>query len=397
MKNSGPANDAFIPYGKQTINPSDEEAIIECIRSSFLTQGPKIPEFENKLTAITGALHAASFSNATSALHASCVAMGLGTGDQLWTSPISFVASANCGLYCGAEVNFVDIDPATGLISLPALEAKLAQAEQQGRLPKIVVPVHLAGTSCPMAELAALAGHYGFQLLEDASHAVGGEYQSKPVGCSEHSAITVFSFHPVKIVTTGEGGAALTNDPLLADRLQRLRSHGIAREAFEFESPGPWYYEQQELGFNYRLTDLQAALGLSQLERLAAFVDRRRALVARYRTAMADWPVDLLEEPTDCRSAYHLAVLRCPGASPAQHRALFEGMRARRIGVQLHYWPIHLQPHYQRLGFRVGDYPCAETYAHTCFSLPLFPSLSDAEQERVLDALAECLREQGWL
>lgn len=388
---------AWIPYGRQAISEADEQAVLACLRSDFLTQGPAVPAFEQGLLAATGAGHAVAFNSATSALHAACLALGLGAGDRLWTSPISFVASANCGLYCGAEVDFVDIDPATGLISLPALEAKLAQAEQQGRLPKVLVPVHLAGTSCPMAELAALARRYGFQLLEDASHAVGGAYQGRPVGCGEHSAITVFSFHPVKIVTTGEGGAALTNDPLLADRLQRLRSHGIEREAFEFESPGPWYYEQQELGFNYRLTDLQAALGLSQLERLAEFVDRRRALVARYRTAVADWPVDLLEEPADCRSAYHLAVLRCPGVSPAQHRALFEGMRARRIGVQLHYWPIHLQPHYQRLGFQVGDYPCAESYARTCFSLPLFPSLSDAEQERVLDALAECLREQGWL
>ena len=387
----------ILPYGRQSISEADEQSVLACLRSDFLTQGPAVPAFEQGLVAATNAGHAVAFNSATSALHASCLALGLGVGDRLWTSPISFVASANCGLYCGAEIDFVDIEPATGLISLPALEAKLAEAEQQGRLPKVLVPVHLAGTSCPMADLAKLARRYCIQLLEDASHAVGGAYQGRPVGCGEYSAITVFSFHPVKIVTTGEGGAALTNDSFLADRLQRLRSHGIAREAFEFESPGPWYYEQQELGFNYRLTDLQAALGLSQLERLEAFVDRRRALVDRYRTAVSDWPVDLLEEPSDCRSAYHLAVLRCPGASSAQHRKLFEGMRARGIGVQLHYWPIHLQPYYQRLGFRVGDYPSAETYARTCFSLPLFPSLSQSEQGRVLDALADCLREQGLL
>ena len=387
----------WIPYGRQAISEADEQAVLACLRSDFLTQGPAVPAFEEGLVAATGAGHAVSFNSATSALHAACLALGLGAGDRIWTSPISFVASANCGLYCGAEVDFVDIDPSTGLISLEALEAKLTKAQKQGCLPKVLVPVHLAGTSCPMAELAALARSYGFKLLEDASHAVGGVYQGRPVGSGEHSSITVFSFHPVKIVTTGEGGAALTNDPILAERLQRLRSHGIAREAFEYETPGPWYYEQQELGFNYRLTDLQAALGLSQLERLEEFVDCRRALMDRYRTAVEHWPVEFLEEPADCRSAYHLAVLRCPAATPAQHRAIFEGMRARRIGVQLHYWPIHLQPHYQRLGFRAGDYPCAERYACTSFSLPLFPSLCDAEQERVLSALAECLREQRCL
>jgi UDP-4-amino-4,6-dideoxy-N-acetyl-beta-L-altrosamine transaminase len=391
------SDSAWIPYGRQTISEADEQAVLACLRSDFLTQGPAVPAFEHGLVAATGAGHAVAFNSATSALHAACLALGLGPGDRLWTSPISFVASANCALYCGAEVDFVDIDPATGLISLSALDARLQEAERSGLLPKVLVPVHLAGTSCPMAELAQLARRYGFQLLEDASHAVGGAYQGQPVGCGLHSAITVFSFHPVKIVTTGEGGAALTNDPALAERLQRLRSHGIAREAFELPSPGPWYYEQQELGFNYRLTDLQAALGLSQLQRLGAFVDRRHALMARYRAAVADWPVVFLDQPTDCRSAYHLAVLRLPGISPAQHRALFEGMRARRIGAQLHYWPIHLQPHYRRLGFQAGAFPLAETYATTCFSLPLYPDLTELEQDHVLQALNACLREQGLL
>ena len=388
---------AWVPYGRQSISEADEQAVLACLRSDFLTQGPVVPAFEQGLVAATGAGHAVAFNSATSALHAACLALGLGPGDRLWTSPISFVASANCGLYCGAEVDFVDIDPATGLLSLPALQARLDEAERGGRLPKVLVPVHLAGTSCPMAELAQLARRYGFQLLEDASHAVGGAYRGQPVGCGLHSAITVFSFHPVKIVTTGEGGAALTNDPALAERLQRLRSHGIVRDGFEQPSPGPWYYEQQELGFNYRLTDLQAALGLSQLQRLTEFVDRRQALMARYRASLADGPGVFLEEPADCRSAYHLAVLRCPNTSPAQHRALFEAMRARRIGVQLHYWPIHLQPHYRRLGFAAGAFPNAETYARTCFSLPLFPALTEAEQDRVLQALGECLREQGLL
>ena len=391
------ADQAWIPYGRQAISEADEQAVLACLRSDFLTQGPAVPTFEQGLVAATGAGHAVAFNSATSALHAACLALGLGPGDRLWTSPISFVASANCALYCGAEVDFVDIDPATGLISLPALEARLQEAERSGQLPKVLVPVHLAGTSCPMADLAKLARRYGFQLLEDASHAVGGSYQGKPVGCGLHSAITVFSFHPVKIVTTGEGGAALTNDPALAERLQRLRSHGIVRDGFELPSPGPWYYEQQELGFNYRLTDLQAALGLSQLQRLNAFVDRRQALMARYRAAVADGPAVFLEEPEDCRSAYHLAVVSVPGVSAAQHLAVFEGMRARRIGVQLHYWPIHLQPHYRRLGFEPGAYPNAEAYAHSSFSLPLFPDLTEQQQRRVLEALLACLQEQDLL
>ena len=388
---------AWIPYGRQAISEADEQAVLACLRSDYLTQGPAVPAFEQGLIEATGAGHAVAFNSATSALHAACIALGLGPGDRLWTSPISFVASANCALYCGADVDFVDIDPATGLISLDALQARLQEAEYAGCLPKVLVPVHLAGTSCPMAELAKMAQRYGFQILEDASHAVGGAYKGKSVGCGLHSAITIFSFHPVKIVTTGEGGAALTNDSVLAERLQRLRSHGIVRDRFRFPSPGPWYYEQQELGFNYRLTDLQAALGLSQLQRLSQFVDRRRDLMARYRDAITDWPVVFLDEPADCRSSYHLAVLRMPGISPAHHLALFEGMRACRIGVQLHYWPIHLQPHYRSLGFEAGTFPLAETYATSCFSLPLYPDLTESDQDRVLQALNQCLREQNLL
>ena len=387
----------LVPYGRQLISVADEHAVLACLRSDFLTQGPAVSAFERGLCQVSGAGHAVAFNSATSALHAACLALGLGVGDRLWTSPISFVASANCALYCGAEVDFVDIDRSTGLLSMPALVAKLEEAERRGTLPKVVVPVHLAGTSCPMVDLASLARRYGFALLEDASHAVGGYYQRRPVGCGAYSAITVFSFHPVKIVTTGEGGAALTNDPALAARLKRLCSHGIERESFELDSPGPWYYEQQELGFNYRLTDLQASLGLSQLQSLEAFVDRRHTLMARYRKAMADWPVAFLEVPEDCRSSYHLAVLRLPNATPVQHRSVFEALRARRIGVQLHYWPIHLQPYYRRLGFQHGAYPEAEAYATSCLSLPLFPALAEAEQDRVLRALGESLQEQRLL
>ena len=256
---------SWLPYGRQTITPADEQAMLDCLRGDFLTQGPAVPAFEAALADACQAPDAVAFNSATSALHAACLALDLGPGDRLWTSPISFVASANCGLYCGAHVEFVDIDPATALISLPSLEQRLQQAELDGTLPKVLVPVHLVGTSCPMAQLTALADRYGFRILEDASHAVGASYEGSPVGSGHYSAITDFSFHPVKIITTGEGGAALSRDPQLVERLRRLRSHGISRDSFEQISPGPWYYEQQELGFNYRLTDLQASLGLSQL------------------------------------------------------------------------------------------------------------------------------------
>ena len=386
---------AWLPYGRQTVTAADEQAVLDCLKGDFLTQGPAVVAFEAALAGACQSSHAVAFNSATSALHAACLALGLGPGDRLWTSPISFVASANCGLYCGARVEFVDIDPATGLMSLPLLEQRLKEAEVNGTLPKVLVPVHLVGTSCPMAEMAVMADRYGFRILEDASHAVGASYSGAPVGSGHHSAITVFSFHPVKIITTGEGGAALSRDPELVERLQRLRSHGISRDAFEQTSPGPWYYEQQELGFNYRLTDLQASLGLSQLQRLTEIVDRRQELMARYRRLVHGWSLRFLDEPANCRSSYHLAVVTIPDASPEQHRALFEGMRAAQIGVQLHYWPIPLQPHYRRLGFKPGDFPWAERYANTSFSLPLFPAMTAADQDRVLSSLEGLLKQQG--
>ena len=386
---------SWLPYGRQTITQADEQAVLDCLRGDFLTQGPAVLAFEAALADVCKSLHAVAFNSATSALHAACLALGLGPGDRLWTSPISFVASANCGLYCGAIVDFVDIDPSTALISIPLLQQRLQEAEINGTLPKVLVPVHLVGTSCPMAELGQLADRYGFRILEDASHAVGASYSDLPVGSCHHSDITVFSFHPVKIITTGEGGAALSSDTELLERLRRLRSHGISREAFEQISPGPWYYEQQELGFNYRITDIQASLGLSQLQRLSEIVDRRQALMVRYRQLVQGWPLHFLEEPANCRSSYHLAVVTIPDASPQQHRALFEGMRAGQIGVQLHYWPIPLQPHYRRLGFKPGDFPSAERYANTSFSLPLFPSMTEADQDRVLLCLQDLLQHQG--
>ena len=383
-----------IPYGRQTISEADIAAVVQVLRSPWLTQGPAVPAFEQALAAVVGARHVVAVNSATSALHLACLALGLSPGYRLWTSPITFVASANCGRYCGAAVDFVDIDPATGLLCLEALERKLQQAAATGTLPKLIVPVHLAGTSCPMQDLEALVRPYCIRIVEDASHAVGASYQGAPVGACIHSDIAVFSFHPVKIITTAEGGAATTNDPQLADQMALLRSHGITKdlERFELEPAGPWSYEQQQLGFNYRLTDLQAALGLSQLQRLAEIVEERNRLRQRYAVLLEGLPAQLLEIPAACHSSLHLAVILLQGDHAGRHRAVFEGLRQAGIGVQLHYTPVHLQPDYRRLGFREGDFPQAEAYARSAISLPLFPGLTAEEQERVVAALAELLR-----
>jgi UDP-4-amino-4,6-dideoxy-N-acetyl-beta-L-altrosamine transaminase len=380
----------FLPYGRQTITEADIAAVVEVLRSPSLTQGPTVPAFEQAVAAKLGAHHGVAVNSATSALHIACLALDLGPGDWLWTSPITFVASANCGRYCGATVDFVDIEPTTGLMSVAALEAKLEQAERDGTLPKVVVPVHLAGSSCNMAAIGALAERYGFALLEDASHAIGGRYRSEPVGNCRHSDITVFSFHPVKIITTGEGGLASTNDPLLAQRMAELRSHGIVRDAERFEHPaaGPWVYEQQHLGFNYRITDIQAALGLSQLQRLDGIVAERNLQLQRYRELLADLPVRMLEVPEDVLSSVHLAVIRLQQATAEQHRQVFEGLREAGIGVQLHYIPVHLQPYYRHMGFKEGQFPEAETYASSAISIPLYPGLEAQDQRRVVNTLS---------
>ena len=384
----------FLPYGRQTVTEADIAAVVEVLRSPFLTQGPAVSAFEQAVAAKVGARHGVAVNSATSALHIACLALGLGPGDRLWTSPITFVASANCGRYCGATVDFVDIEPATGLISVAELQTKLEQAELDGTLPKVVVPVHLAGSSCDMAAIGALAERYGFAVLEDASHAIGGRYLGEPVGNCRYSAITVFSFHPVKIITTGEGGLATTNDPVLAQRMAELRSHGIVREAERFEqrAAGPWVYEQQQLGFNYRITDIQAALGLSQLQRLDEIVAERNRQLQRYRELLADLPVQLLEVPEDVQSSVHLAVIRLQQATADHHRQVFEGLRVARIGVQLHYSPVHLQPYYRALGFAEGQFPAAEAYASSAISLPLFPGLSAIDQQRGASALTEQLK-----
>ena len=387
------SNNPFIPYGRQTITDSDIQAVVEVLKSPFLTQGPAVPAFEVAVAKKVGASYGVAVNSATSALHVACLALGLGPGDHLWTSPITFVASANCGLYCGASVDFVDIDPSTGLMDIEALSSKLKQAEIQGTLPKVLVPVHLAGTSCNMQAIASLADRYGFAVLEDASHAIGGSYQDHFVGSCIYSSICIFSFHPVKIITTGEGGMATTNDPVLAQRLADLRSHGIIKDQgrFDFPAAGPWSYEQQYLGFNYRMNDLQAALGLSQLERLDLIVNERNQLFERYTEILDELPVSLLGIPNDVRSSIHLAVISLKNASAAEHRRVFASLRESNIGVQVHYSPVHLQPYYRKLGFEVGNYPQAEKYAKTSMSLPLYPGLQESDQKRIKQSLNQAL------
>lgn len=377
----------MIPYGRQNISQADINAVIDVLKSDFLTQGPAVPRFEEALAQTTGGKHAVAVANATAALHISCLALDLGPDDFLWTSPITFVASANCGRYCGATVDFVDIDPDTFNICPDALEEKLKLAETAGTLPKIVVAVHMCGQSPNMRRINALAAIYEFKVIEDASHAIGATYLGAPVGSCTYSDITVFSFHPVKIITTGEGGAILTNDPVIAARLERLRSHGITRDPSLMigESEGPWYYQQLELGYNYRITDIQAALGLSQLDRLVDFVECRHAIADRYDALLKELPVDLPGRFTEANSSWHLYVLRLQRA--ADHLSVFKSLRSDGIGVNLHYIPAHLQPYYQQLGFRLGEYPVSEDYYSRAISLPIYPDLDEASQLQVVAAL----------
>ena len=380
----------MIPYGRQQITQADIDAVVTVLHSDFLTQGPMVPRFEQAVAACCGASHAVAVNSATSALHLACLTLGVGAGDRLWTSPNSFVASANCARYCGAAVDFVDIDPRTYNMSAEALSEKLEVAKQKGCLPKVVVPVHFAGQPCDMEKIRALADQYDFSIIEDAAHAIGAIYKGAPVGDCHYSDITVFSFHPVKILTTGEGGMALTNNAELAERMALLRSHGINRDPARMtqEPQGPWYYEQIELGFNYRMTDIQAALGLSQLRRLDAFLGRRRELAARYDTLLNDLPLTLPWQHPDSRSAWHLYVIRLHlQREAATQQEVFEAMRRSGIGVQLHYIPIHTQPDYQRLGFSWGNFPVAEAYYSETMTLPLYPDLTEADQECVVDTL----------
>lgn len=385
----------MIPYGRQTISDEDVRAVVEVLQSDFLTQGPAVPRFESAVRAACGAKHAVAVNSATSALHLACLALGLGKGDTLWTVPNTFVASANCGLYCGASVDFVDIDPGTYNMSVLALEAKLVEAERLGRLPKVVVPVHFSGQSCDMAAIATLARKFGFRVIEDASHAIGASYLGEPVGNCRYSDITVFSFHPVKIVTTAEGGVAVTNDSGLARRIELLRSHGITRLKNELlaDHDHGWYYEQIDLGFNYRMTDLQAALGDSQMKRLAEFVSRRRLLARRYDEALQGLPLRLPFQDSKGQSAYHLYVIQVDEAAGSVDRlTLYNRLRAAGIGVNVHYIPVHLQPHYRRFGFREGQFPQAESYYSKAISIPLYFGLSDADQQEVIRQLERGVR-----
>lgn len=383
-----------IPYGRQDISEDDIAAVINVLRSDFLTQGPQVPAFEEIVAAYTGADHAVAVSSATSALHLACLALDVGPGDIVWTTPNTFVASANCARYCGAEVDFVDIDPQTWNLSPQRLAEKLARAERENRLPKVVIPVHLCGQSCDMAAIHALGQKYGFAIIEDASHAIGARYRDHPVGSCRYSDIAVFSFHPVKIITTAEGGLALSNRPELAERIALLRSHGITRdpEQMENEPAGPWYYEQIELGYNYRMTDLQAALGVNQMKRLDEFVTRRNELATRYDQLLAGLPLTHPSLIKTAHSAWHLYPVRLhTGAVRRSHRQIFESMREAGIGVNLHYMPVHLQPDYRSLGFSDGQFPEAEAYGREAITLPLYPGLSDADQGRVADTLGSLL------
>lgn len=380
----------MIRYGQQDITQADIDAVIGVLKSVNLTQGPNIPQFEQSVLAHTGAKHAVAVNSATSALHIACMALGLGPSDWLWTTPNTFVASANCARYCGAQVDFVDIDPRTYNLCPQALEAKLIEAEKVGRLPKILVPVHLAGQPCDMAAIHALGQRFGFRIIEDASHAIGGRYKGEPIGNCRYSDIAVFSFHPVKIITTAEGGMALTNSDELATRLCLLRSHGITRDPALMTQPmdGPWYYQQVALGYNYRMTDIQAALGVSQMMRLPKYVARRHEIAERYNQLLADLPLTLPWQHPDSYSAYHLYVIRLQLEKiSATHLQVFEALRAKDIMVNLHYIPVHTQPYYQEMGFKQGDYPEAERYYREAISIPMHPTLTNAEQDEVVSVL----------
>ena len=387
----------FIPYGRQDISQADIDAVVEVLRSDWITQGPAIERFEKLVAEYCGAKYAVAVSSATAALHIACLAAGLGIGDILWTSPNTFVASANCGLYCGADVDFVDIDPHTYNLSVEVLEQKLARAELEGKLPKVVVPVHFAGQSCEIERILALSRKYGFTILEDASHAIGARYQDNPVGSCLFSDMAVFSFHPVKIITTGEGGMVVTNREDLYEKLIRLRTRGITRnpELMQGESHGLWYYQQLELGFNYRITDIQAALGASQMQRLDEFVSRRRHLAARYNQLLSDFPLVLPWQHPDTESSWHLYVIRLKLDEIGKtHRQVFEELRQAEIGVNLHYIPVHTQPYYQNLGFKWGDFPQAEQYYQEAISLPIYYGLSDENQDQVGAVLRNILSEK---
>lgn len=384
----------MIPYGRQTISDADVEAVVRVLHSDFLTQGPEVPLFEKTIADYCGARFGVAVNSATSALHIACMALGVGPGDVVWTSPITFVASANCARYCGADVDFVDIDPVTYNLCPQKLADKLKHAEASGRLPKVIVPVHFSGLPCDMASIHALAQQYGIRVIEDASHAIGGSYQGEKIGNCRYSDITVFSFHPVKIITTAEGGLATTQSADLAQKMQDFRSHGITRDAtrLQLTSEGAWYYEQHALGFNYRMTEMQAALGSSQFAHLDAWVDRRHLLADVYDKELSNLPLVLPQRSAQSRSGLHLYVVQVDeGRAKQSRRAVFDALRSSGVGVNVHYIPVHLQPDYQRLGFSQGQFPLSEAYYARCISLPMFVGLDDDTLHTVIRALQKIL------
>lgn len=384
----------MIPYGKQCISQDDIDAVIEVLKSDFLTQGPQVPKFESAISTYCNSKYAIAVNSATSGLHVACLALDLGEDDLLWTSPITFVASANCGLYCGAKVDFVDIDPGTYNISLVALEKKLELAKAQGKLPKVLVVVHMAGQSADMVAISILAKKFNFRVVEDASHAIGGMYRGTHIGSCLYSDITVFSFHPVKIITTAEGGVVTTNSAGLAKKMNLLRSHGVTRDANQIisASHGPWYYQQIMLGFNYRMTEIQAALGISQLNRLDEFVRRRHELAERYDELLKNLPVTLPVQIAETYSSFHLYIIRLNLSAETTNRVkVFEGLREMGIGVNVHYIPVHLQPFYSNMGFELGDFPEAELYYNETISLPLYFEMTDEQQDQVVNSLGKLL------
>ena len=392
----------MIPYGHQDISEEDIEAVVEVLRSDYLTQGPAVPVFEQVICDYTEAKYGVAVNSGTSALHIACLALELGKGDWLWTTPITFVASANCGLYCDAKVDFVDIDPITWNLSAEKLEEKLKEAEREGKLPKVIVAVHLCGLSCDMEKISNLSKQYGFSIIEDASHALGGQYQEKNIGNGQYSDISTFSFHPIKNITTGEGGMAVTNNPQLAEKMRRLRSHGITSDPalMTHSKDGLWYYQQIELGFNYRMSDLHAALGISQLKRLDEFIANRRSIAKRYDQALSELPLQLPSKSKtnseDSSSAYHLYIIRLQNSQrKSDRKTVLEALRDKDIQAHVHYIPLHTQPYYQQFGFKEGDFPEAEKYYSEVMTLPIYSAMSNAEQDTVVRELKTELQSLG--
>tara|TARA_B100000767_G_C19775419_1_gene542272 strand:+ start:365 stop:1525 length:1161 start_codon:yes stop_codon:yes gene_type:complete len=384
----------FIPYGRQDISEEDIDAVVEILRSDFLTQGPAVEKFETCLAKYSDAKYAVAVNSATSALHIACLALGVSNKDIVWTSPITFVASANCALYCGASIDFVDIDFETNNICINSLKDKLEKSKKLNCLPSVLIPVHMGGTSCDMESIFKLSKEYGFKIIEDASHAIGGTYKNSKVGASAYSDITVFSFHPVKIITTGEGGAALTNNKKIFEKLSLFRTHGITRDTDKMthSSEGGWYYQQIALGFNYRITDLQAALGISQMSRIDSFVLKRNELAERYHKHLSNLPLVLPKTLKDTYSSYHLYIIKLSENSPIERKELYDGLKGNNIGVNVHYIPVHLQPYYKNIGFSEGDFPEAERFYKNAISIPLHPKLTIDEQDYVIDRISEYLK-----